>query len=69
MGIYPANFSPRVLVRAVSAPFPFSQSQHGGTEWNMLMAASTLVVLPVIVLFFFTQRTFIQGITVTRLKG
>jgi multiple sugar transport system permease protein len=35
----------------------------------MLMAASTLVVLPVIVLFFFTQRTFIQGITVTGLKG
>lgn len=47
----------------------FYQSQHGGTEWNMLMAASTLVVLPVIVLFFFTQRTFIQGITVTGLKG
>jgi multiple sugar transport system permease protein len=47
----------------------FYQSQHGGTEWNMLMAASTLVVLPVIVLFFFTQRTFIQGITVTGLKA
>jgi multiple sugar transport system permease protein len=47
----------------------FYQSQHGGTEWNMLMAASTLVVLPVILLFFFTQRTFIQGITVTGLKG
>jgi multiple sugar transport system permease protein len=47
----------------------FYQSQHGGTEWNMLMAASTLVVIPVIVLFFFAQRTFIQGITVTGLKG
>jgi len=34
----------------------------------MLMAASMLVVLPVVVLFF-TQRTFIQGITVTGLKG
>lgn len=45
------------------------QSQHGGTEWNMLMAASTIMVAPVIVLFFFTQRTFIQGITVTGLKG
>jgi multiple sugar transport system permease protein len=47
----------------------FYQSQHGGTEWNMLMAAATIVVAPVIVLFFFTQRTFIQGITVTGLKG
>jgi len=33
------------------------------------MAASTIVVLPIILLFFFTQRTFIQGITVTGLKG
>jgi multiple sugar transport system permease protein len=41
------------------------QSQNGGTSWNYLMAASTLVVLPVIVLFFFTQRTFIQGIAST----
>jgi multiple sugar transport system permease protein len=47
----------------------FYQSQHGGTEWNMLMAACTIVVLPVIILFFFTQRTFIQGIAVTGMKG
>jgi len=47
----------------------FYQSQHGGTEWNMLMAASTLVVAPIIVLFFLTQKTFIQGIAMTGLKG
>jgi multiple sugar transport system permease protein len=41
------------------------QSQNGGTEWHFLMAASTLVVLPVIVLFFFTQRSFIEGIAAT----
>src|SRR5205823_4509974 len=35
------------------------QSQHGGTEWNLLMAASVMVILPVIVLFFLAQRTFI----------
>jgi multiple sugar transport system permease protein len=45
------------------------QSQHGGTEWNLLMAASVLVILPVIVLFFFAQRTFIQGIATTGVKG
>ncbi|MCA1997276.1 MAG: carbohydrate ABC transporter permease [Armatimonadetes bacterium] len=44
------------------------QSQHGGTQWNLLMAASTIVVAPVIVLFFFTQRLFIQGIALTGLK-
>jgi len=45
------------------------QSQQGGTPWHLLMAASTLVVLPVIVLFFVTQRTFIEGISMTGTKG
>ncbi len=34
-----------------------------------LMAVSTLVALPIIVTFFFAQRTFIEGISVTGLKG
>jgi multiple sugar transport system permease protein len=42
--------------------------QHG-TEWSLLMAASTLMTIPIIVLFFFAQRTFIQGITLTGIKG
>ncbi len=45
------------------------QSQHGGTQWHHLMAASAVMVVPIIVLFFFTQRTFIQGITLTGMKG
>jgi multiple sugar transport system permease protein len=45
------------------------QSQHGGTQWNLLMAASTIVVGPVIVLFFFAQKQFIQGIAITGIKG
>ena len=45
------------------------QSQNGGTEWNLLMAASTMVIAPVIVLFFLTQRLFVQGIAITGLKG
>jgi len=38
------------------------------TEWNVLMGASVLVILPVVVLFFLTQRTFIQGIATTGIK-
>jgi len=41
------------------------QSQHGGTEWHLLMAASILVCLPIVILFFLAQRTFIQGIATT----
>jgi len=40
-----------------------------GTEWALLMACSIVLTTPVIILFFFAQRTFIQGITLTGLKG
>jgi multiple sugar transport system permease protein len=36
-----------------------------GTKWSQLMAGSTLFTLPIILLFFFAQRTFIQGIATT----
>lgn len=45
------------------------QSQHGGTQWNLLMAAATVVILPVIAVFFFAQKMFIQGIATSGLKG
>jgi len=38
-------------------------------EWSYLMAASAVATVPIIILFFFTQKTFIQGITLTGLKG
>lgn len=44
------------------------QGAHGA-EYGLLMAASTMVMLPVLLVFFFTQRYFIQGITLTGIKG
>jgi len=44
-------------------------SSQYGSYWGMLMAVSTVVTVPIIILFFFTQRTFIQGITLTGIKG
>ena len=38
------------------------------TVWEQLMAASTLTILPAIVLYFFGQKAFIQGISTTGLK-
>ena len=40
----------------------------GQIEWNLLMAASLLVMLPNIVLFFFAQKYFIRGINVGGLQ-
>lgn len=44
------------------------QSLHSA-QWHLLMAASTVVILPVIIVFFIGQRYFIEGITLTGLKG
>lgn len=44
------------------------QSQHL-TEWTPLMAASLVVVAPMIIIFFLAQRTFIEGITFTGIRG
>ena len=39
------------------------------SQWNLLMAASTIVIVPVIILFFFAQKHFIEGIVLTGTKG
>jgi multiple sugar transport system permease protein len=44
------------------------QTQHG-TDWPLLMAASVLVAAPLVALYFVAQRKFIEGITLTGLKG
>lgn len=36
-----------------------------GGKWAQLMAGSTVFTLPIIILFFLTQKTFIQGIATT----
>ena len=38
-------------------------------SWDLQLAATTAVILPVVILFFFTQRYFIKGIVMTGLKG
>jgi multiple sugar transport system permease protein len=38
-------------------------------EWNMTMAATALIMAPVIVLFVFAQKSFVKGITFTGVKG
>lgn len=44
------------------------QQDHGG-EPGLMMAASTMVVMPILVLFFFTQRYFIEGVSLSGLGG
>ncbi|GAB3680600.1 carbohydrate ABC transporter permease [Actinocorallia lasiicapitis] len=39
------------------------------TQWNLTMAATLLVTAPVIIVFFLAQRVFIEGVTLTGVKG
>ena len=47
----------------------YQYSSQYGREWGLLMAAAVLITLPPILIFFFTQRTFVQGVTLTGIKG
>ncbi|GAA1895545.1 carbohydrate ABC transporter permease [Streptantibioticus ferralitis] len=39
------------------------------TSWNLTMAATMLVMAPVIIVFFFAQKAFVEGVTLTGVKG
>lgn len=52
----------------ISLGLSFFQGQYT-SNFGALMAASTVMLVPVIILFFFAQRAFIQGVTLTGVKG
>jgi multiple sugar transport system permease protein len=40
-----------------------------GTDWPALMGGAVISLVPILTIFFFAQRYFVQGITLTGLKG
>ncbi|MFI9046553.1 carbohydrate ABC transporter permease [Streptomyces sp. NPDC053427] len=44
------------------------KSAHS-VNWNLTMAATLLVMAPVILVFFFAQKAFVEGVTLTGVKG
>jgi multiple sugar transport system permease protein len=44
------------------------QTQYGG-RYDLMMAASILIMMPTLIIFFTAQKTFIEGITFTGIKG
>lgn len=75
MGAWNDYLGPLIYLNRVSL-FPIalglqrflSQFQQS-LVWPYLMAASTVTVVPIVVLFFFAQRTFIEGIAISGIKG
>jgi len=62
--IYLSTPSKRTLALALWA----FQGQYS-TDWHLLMAASTVVMLPLLILFFAAQKYFIQGVVISGVKG
>jgi multiple sugar transport system permease protein len=66
--LYPVIYLTDQNLYTLSLGLQQYSSEHG-REWGLLMAASVLITLPIVLLFFFTQKTFVQGITLTGIKG
>ena len=47
----------------------YSFLDEAGSQFHLQMAGSVITMFPIVVLYFFTQRTFIEGIATTGLKG
>jgi multiple sugar transport system permease protein len=73
MGAWNEFMGPLIYLRDQTR-FPLSLGLFGirldsGNDWTMIMAGNVLMTLPVIVIFFIFQRHFIQGMTMTGMKG
>jgi multiple sugar transport system permease protein len=67
MYIWPLIIVSKDSLRTLPLAISLFMSSYG-TAWDQLMAIAVLGTLPMIVLFFFLQRAFIQGIAITGLK-
>jgi ABC-type glycerol-3-phosphate transport system permease component len=47
----------------------FAFIDEAGAQFHLQMAGSVIMMTPVIILYFFTQKTFIEGIATSGLKG
>ncbi|MEI7028174.1 carbohydrate ABC transporter permease [Paenibacillus sp. y28] len=68
-------FNPLIFINSVKK-FPISlalrmsiDSTGGTVEWNQIMAMSVLAILPPVLIFFFSQKYFVEGIATTGIKG
>ena len=67
-------FWPLIVVSSIEiAPPPlgivFFRNEEAGSDYGALMAATVIVTAPIVVMFLLAQRRFIEGITMTGLKG
>ncbi|NGM84573.1 carbohydrate ABC transporter permease [Paenibacillus sp. 7124] len=59
------NDDKKQMIQVAIAAF----SSAEGTDWSKILAASTISTVPILILFLFLQRYYIQGITASGVKG
>lgn len=74
MGAWNAFFWPLIVTNSdkyytVQIGLSAFQGLYGNVDWGSMMAAATMVSLPVLIAFLFTQQYFIEGITMSGIKG
>ncbi|NJN83577.1 MAG: carbohydrate ABC transporter permease [Caldilineaceae bacterium] len=68
--LWPLIVTNKVLMRTLPIGLAYLKAtEEGGNRWNLLMAGTIFVILPILVLFVFTQKQFVEGITRGALKG
>ncbi|NLJ25530.1 MAG: carbohydrate ABC transporter permease [Firmicutes bacterium] len=66
--IWPLIVTNSEEMRVITTGISMFKDQYN-TNWTLMMAASTTATVPLLIVFLFAQRWFIEGITLTGLKG
>jgi multiple sugar transport system permease protein len=66
--LWPLIATNQTQMRTVAVGLSLFMGQYG-TEWHLLMAASTITLLPALVVFLLAQRYFIEGVALTGFGG
>src|SRR5919109_3739966 len=62
--LWPLIATNQTQMRTVAVGLSLFQGQYG-TEWHLLMAASTITLIPTLVVFLAAQRQFVRGIALS----
>lgn len=67
--LWPLIVTNKQEMRTLQIGLRYFVSQEGSTEWGVYMAAAVLVTIPVVVIYFLVQKSFVEGMATTGLKG
>lgn len=73
MGVWNAFLWPLIMINSTNkftlpVGLQLLNSQHG-TDWTVLMAGDVISLIPVVIVYLAAQKYFVQGITMTAIKG